>query len=168
MSASFAERWAGAYTDARREMLAEIDGLSVGAGDAGGAVEPSRVESVGWFAGAKPLNTIFAGITMRGREQRHSAVTAILGQLGPAPVDSTIWSASKVLNTEEPGVIASSWLLAHRDGRVFVMTGVFNEGTSSMNPASVGALLIGSAETHARVAPRVEDNDPSGGGTIAP
>jgi len=96
---------------------------------------------------------LFAALYIDGRADRHVTVGGIINELPPAPVDPTVWPDTRVYTSVEPGIVASTWLLSHRDGRIFAMTAVFNDQESQVSVQSVGALLTAAVETLHRAAP---------------
>ena len=152
------DRWADADESARRKTLEEIRGLEVAPGAYRAWSKPVALDHVGWFAGASVLNGLLADLYLTSRRESFAMVASALNELDPAPVDRTVWAYSRLLESVEPGVVASTWILGHRDGRVFVMSAVFNNAERAVSPPRVGMLLIAATETLARAAPRFESD----------
>ncbi|CAE7404847.1 unnamed protein product [Symbiodinium necroappetens] len=163
LTETFIEQWAESDDDEQRDMLPTIDRIEVADVVYQTWRLPVAVPVVGWFASAKEMNDLFSSLYTSGTNPRHVTLGGVVNELPPAPVDPTVWVSSKVLTSIEPGIVATTWLLAHRDGRRYVLTGVFNSPSQPIPADQVGALLIAAAETLGRTPPRVEDEPVPGG-----
>ncbi len=160
LTEKYIEHWANRDNAGQRELLKEIDTIVVAEAVYKTWSRPVAVPVVGWFATAKELNELFVALYLDGRTPRQVTLGGIINELPPAFVDSTIWTSSKSLASIEPGIIAGTWLLAHRDGRIFVMSAVFNSPENPISAPVVGALLVAAAETLSRTAQRFEADEP--------
>jgi len=159
LTEKYINEWANRDDAGQRELLNEIDQIVVADAVYQTWRLPVAVPVVGWFASAKELNDLFVDLYLDGRTQRQVTLGGIINELLPAPVDATVWPSSKIFTSIEPGIIASTWLLAHRDGRLFVMSAVFNNPEKQISAADAGALLIAAAETLGRTTERFEFED---------
>lgn len=156
LSREYSERWANADDEQQGAILDEIKGLRVAPEGFASWARPIDVPVVGWFASAEQINDLMADVYVAAHHPGLRHALSAIQALPEAPVDPTVWTRSRLIQSYEPGVFASTWILTHRDGRMFLMTGVFNNEASAFPPAQAGTLLVAAAETLARTDPRTE------------
>lgn len=104
--------------------------------------KPQEAESVGWFATADQLSRGMARIWRAGQKPEHRQAT--IGAL-EAP-ESAAFDRDRIrymgLNSGgHPGVFAGSWLIERTDGRVFVMTFIFNNPQTLLDDVRIGPAI---------------------------
>lgn len=104
--------------------------------------KPQELESVGWFATADELCRAGARIWRFGQDpaMRPATLDPIRAHDNPA----TDLSAFKYVGISAggvPGAFAGTWLYERLDGRVFVMTFLFNNPTNILNQEHITPII---------------------------
>lgn len=85
---------------------------------------PTAIDRLEWFA--SPADVCRAHVVLQGMTaKRPGPLFEILSTNPGAPIDQKVWSATAYKGGSEPGVLALSWLLTHRDARRFVVVALF-------------------------------------------
>lgn len=104
--------------------------------------KPQQVESVGWFATAEELCSAAAKIWKVGQQEgmRASTLDTIKAPENPA-LDGSVFKQVWMITGGLPGAFAGTWIYERTDGRVFVMTFIFNNPDRLLDTQRISPII---------------------------
>ena len=148
--------WIDAYLAApeaekRRILAEEISSIPLGGDGWGDWVGPERIDSLEWFASAEEICTALARLYEMSRRPGLDPIARILAlNRGGTVFDAGTWPYAGFKMGYEAGVVNLTWLLRRRDGRVFVVTGGFNDPANDVDQNAAWEALKQAAALLAR------------------
>jgi hypothetical protein len=132
--ASVRDEYASASADRRRELLAQHRGDPLPPVGAVDLQVPVAQDTIEWFA--SPQELAHAHVWLDSKQLEN-----ILGANPGIPFDKETWSSVSFKGGSEPGVLTMSWLAHRKDGRVFVVVLMAEDGEhplDELDAASIG------------------------------
>jgi hypothetical protein len=104
--------------------------------------KPQEIERVGWFATADELCRAAARIWRIGREPGMRAATLDVMEVPDNPtIDRSLFKYVGASTGGVPGAFAGTWIYERVDGRVFVMTFIFNNPNNLLETQRITPII---------------------------
>jgi hypothetical protein len=141
---ALANRYADDGVEARRALLAALDGRSLPGTEAIHAwTSPRAIDSVEWFATAEDLCRAYISLSKLARRPGLDPIAGALeindGGLG---LDRARWATTWFKGGSEPGVLTLTYQATTRSGRTYFVGVLASDPSAPINEAQAGPRLL--------------------------
>jgi hypothetical protein len=102
---------------------------------------PTRIDTVEYFANRFDMCGTLMALHQMAKDWRLQPVAEALTLADPLGIDREDWIYVGFKGGSELGVLAGNWLLQRKDGRLFVMSGAFNDRFKALDMGRIIEIL---------------------------